>query len=398
MKRPFLRANALAFAALVGLSACGGGEKTEASDAGAASADSKQPTLGGKLGAAVAAAEASAARGPRARGPAGGPAGAGSGSVGADGPPETGVFPPGRADHEAPTNGAPKMEVFSEGGEPRVQLSYDKFEDQKIPLTLSVRAGPQSPTLAVALDLVCKPQKKGDKKDEGKKEEGKKDKKDKDKKDKAAEPEVDGTRIALKIESAKLDADQGPQGASVPKELGEAIAKMKGGELRFVLTPDGRVANLSAALAKEVADLDIVPRTLGEAISTSIAPLPKKPVGVGGTWMVSDRAVTTQGLDVVRYRVFKVDKIDGQKAILSIETREYAASGDLDLGPRGKGSVYHFESQGKGTLALTGGLPVPLEMTQRMQAVVGPGGLPAGQEPAQGQQQMIFFQFGAKSR
>jgi hypothetical protein len=392
MTRPSLFASALVVAAVVGAAACGGGEKTEASDAGAASAESKQPTLGGKLGAAVAAAEASA-RSQRGPGGARTPNGAASANAGGDGPPESGVFPPGRADHDAPPNAAPKVELFGDGTEPRLQLAYDKFDDQKMALSVSVRVGPQSVLPSVDLDLEVRADKKGDKKD--KKDDGKKDKKDKKddgKKDKPAEPEAEGAKLAMKVANATLSKEQL---GNVPKEVGEAIGKLKGSELRFVLTPDGRVANMGAALGKDAAaELEVVLRSLGESMSIAIAPLPKKPVGVGGYWMVSDRTMTSRGMDVVRYRVFKVEKVDGQKAILSVDTREYAAAGALDFGAKGKATIERFESQGKSSISMSGGLPVPLEMTQRMQALVGaPGGKEQGQQP-----QGIFFQFDTKSR
>src|SRR5688572_27716245 len=84
-------------------------KETPASDAG----PTTQPLLDGKLGEAVAAAGASAAAGK----------GAAKGNAAADGPPEKGFFEPGSADKAHARGAPPKVEILSDGNEPREALS-----------------------------------------------------------------------------------------------------------------------------------------------------------------------------------------------------------------------------------------------------------------------------------
>jgi hypothetical protein len=124
-------------------------------------------------------------------------------------------------------------------------------------------------------------------------------------------------------------------------------------------------------------------------MAIAIAPMPDKPVGAGAYWMVIDRAGTL-GIDIVRYRVFRLEKVDGQKASISIETREYSASGEADLGGQGKLFIMQFDSQGKSTATFGGGLPVLKDLDQKIQAAVG--------QQADKPQGSFYFQFLTKSR
>jgi hypothetical protein len=76
--------------------------------------------------------------------------------------------------------------------------------------------------------------------------------------------------------------------------------------------------------------------------------------------MVTDRS-TSFGVEVVRYRVVKVEKIDQGRATLSLDTRQYAAKGEIDLGAASKGAmpIDRFDSQGKGSIEWTAGALLP---------------------------------------
>jgi len=311
-------------------------KKTQSSDADAGLEQGPQkPVLGGKLAAAVKAAESAQ----------GGPSGKGGG----DGPPESGVFGPGLADRAQPAGAPARLEVLDDGKEPRVLLAPAPGDEQKETVSVTLRM--QGSALPVDYALVLKVDKpKDEKKGEG--------------------PRT--WRVAGKIQSVAPS----PQ---LPRELSDKLAKLKGTEIRYTLGANGTLSDLGYALGKDA------PTGIGEellrglvnAIGTSMPSLPDKPVGMGAYWMVTDRA-STFGVDVVRYRVFKVEKIDKDRATLSIDVRAYATKDDADLGQ--KLTLQRFESTGKGKVEWTaaGLLPSRGETSQR----TGINGTVSGGQPA----------------
>jgi len=103
-------------------------------------------------------------------------------------------------------------------------------------------------------------------------------------------------------------------------------------------------------------------------------PAPDKPVGVGAYWMVTDRS-SILGVEVIRYRVFRVQEVDKAKVKLSLEIRQYAAKPSVQAAGE-KLEVSRFESQGKGEVALIlGNLLAPESAyKERMLAVEMAGG------------------------
>jgi hypothetical protein len=115
---------------------------------------------------------------------------------------------------------------------------------------------------------------------------------------------------------------------------------------------------------------------LVDALSSFMAPVPDKPVGAGAYWMVTDR-VASSGLDVVRYRVLRVQSVEKAGASLTLDTRKYAADARFALpvaGPDAKLVMDQFDAQGKGALSLvpTAWLPHDGELTERMAVKLKP--------------------------
>src|SRR5262249_25248547 len=102
----------------------------------------------------------------------------------------------------------------------------------------------------------------------------------------------------------------------IPREVCDKLGKLKGTEIRYTLGPDGSMSELGYTLPKDMDQGlgETALRALVDALSGAAVPLPKDPVGVGGYWMATDRAPTVLGVDVVRYRVFTVEKIDKDSA------------------------------------------------------------------------------------
>jgi hypothetical protein len=103
---------------------------------------------------------------------------------------------------------------------------------------------------------------------------------------------------------------------------------------------------------------------------------------------VTDR-ITSSIVDVLRYRVFRVEKIEKGQATLALDIRQYAVKNEVDAGGGQRLTLEQFESTGKGKSEWNarGLLPSRSEAQVRM-------GL-AGRVPS-GQQGMLQTDFSAK--
>ena len=354
-----LRAAGLSIAALGLLSGCSDDKTTVAADAGVEDAGSQKPILTGKLGAAVAAAESGTGQAASQKAPG-------------DGPPEAGFFPPGGADKAQPLGAPVKIEVLSDGADPKVQLALAPSGEQQVRVLSGYRAGgPQQGGLPVFdYNVSLKVEKP------------------KGKDDKDAKPE--SMQVVAKVTSVTIPGAAG----KLPKELADGLDRLKGGEVRYRLTPEGGMLDLTTSLPKsaekdkspEIAPLlELAMRGLVETLTQVTVPLPSKPVGVGGYWIATDRG-TSFGIEVIRYRVFKVQKIEKDMATLSVDTRQYAVKEEIDLGAIAQNQKIvadRFDSQGKGTLTwkATELVSSSSELSQRTQVSIGGG--PKGGPPGQ---------------
>ena len=298
-----------------------------AEDAGAGDNRPNKAQLSGKFGAAVAAA-------------ASGQAPSAAAASAANGPPESGIFAPGAADVTQPPAAPPKVELINDGAEPRFQLAYaPSGDEQRIVIQVSARLGQGGglPNIDFALSM---------------------------KTDKA------GLTTATVV-----SATPGKEiAAQLPKDFAAAVGKLKGTEIRFTLGPDGVMSAPAFTLSKDAdAGLEIAVRGLIEAMTLMEAPLPKKPVGAGGYWMVTDRS-STFGIEVVRYRVFKVQKVEKDHGTFAVDVRQYAVKGTNDLGGQ-QATFEHFESSGKGNTewAPSAFFTPGSELNQRMRGQINTG-------------------------
>lgn len=290
-------------------------ESTDASDAGVLDAGRK-PILDKNLQEAMAAASS-------AQAPA-------SSAGAADGPPQSGVFTPEAAEAAAKSGAPAKLELLGEGSDPKVALTFAPSGEQKAHVVVGLRFG-QSMLPNVDFGLSFKVEKG--------KEEG------------------SGYDVLAKVASAGPAKDQPGQ---LPKETTAVLGKLKGSEIKLHISPRGAITEQSSTLAKGVEPgIDVTFTELNDALSAMIVPLPDKPVGVGGYWMVTDRS-SAFGIDLIRYRVFRVQEISEGKARLGVEIRQYAAKPEAET-PAGKLKLDRFESQGKGEVGWSSSLIVAPE-------------------------------------
>jgi hypothetical protein len=342
--------------------------KTQTVDAGAQDSGPTQPLLGGKLGEAVAAAGASATV---REAPV-------QGGGDANSPPEKGIFEPAAADKAHPRGAPAKLEILGQGSEPRAAIAakLEPGATRKVVLTLGLRAQtPIDVDFAVAFKIDKPKDDKAKKGAEG-----------------AASASAGGATggvpgglpVIGKIASAGVSMQQG-----APEELAKLFAKLKGSQIRFTAAPDGSARDLGYEIAKDAdAGLETILQGLVEALSLMLAPLPATPVGVGAYWMVTDRA-SSSGIDVLRYRVFRVTKMEGGQASLSVEVRQYAADDEIRVPGAQQAMTLpldRFESRGKGDITWKSGasfLAESAEVTSQLQALV----IPPGQANQRGQVQ-----------
>jgi hypothetical protein len=359
MSKP-LRFAVCLVAAPLALLSCGPDNTSQSADAGVPDAP-QGPIVGGKLGAAIASAAAASSASAAAKQKQAG-----------DQPPENGVFAPGEADKRQPKDAPPKIDVLSDGEGTKVQLA-SKIDppEQKATVSVSMRAGPQR-TPGIEFALSIKPEKSKDKpKDANKAPEG------------AAPP----ARMAATVTGATVPSMQG-----VSKELADTIGKLKGTVIRYDFTTSGVASNYAVEVAKGADELAPLLDALLDTLGQVTVVLPPKPVGVGAYWIVADRGKSATmglvkgGLNVVRYRVFKVQKIENDVVTLSVDLRQYAADQNVSIdngGQKADLGLEAFDSQGKGTVvwAPNGTLPVSGDVSSHVALGLAAPGAPPGRGP-----------------
>ena len=384
-----MRSCLLALTLALAVSSCAEEKKPEVADAGD-DGGAQKVAPGGRLGRAFASAAAASP----------------SASPGEQQPPETGIFAPGLADKAHPAGAPPALVLASEGNPPKVPLSYDPLKKHKLEVQFQLRMGRGGiPTIAATIevgprgdasdDKGAEGEKKDDaKKDDAKKGEAKKDdakkddaKKDDAKKDDApAEPALaawpapKAGEVDLVARFTKLEL----VGQKAQKEVTDALDKMRGATVEVRTNKLGLVVGPRVSLpAGAQPGLGLAVKAIGEGILLLSPGLPDKPVGVGAQWMITDRAASaSSGVEVVRYRAYRFEKMNKGAAVISLTTRQYAADAKIEA-DTGEGKltqlpIVAFASAGQGRLSLGSGGPLTFfpaagELVQKLQANVQVG-------------------------
>ncbi len=276
-----------------------------------------------------------------------------------DGPPPRGVFQPGQADKEAKAGAAPKVTVGSTGSEPRVRLtpSFGTSEaPAKARVIVALQSAPNQGPLPVQFDVDFTP-KKG---------------------------EGDApTTVTGKVVAAGVPAELG----AVPPNLVSTLSKLKGSTVEFQTFADGGATAFKSTAPKEVPnELSDIVRALSDAIAATVLPYPAEPIGVGGYWMAASRD-GVMGVDMVTYRVIKVEAVQGDVATLSVNVKRYAASNEFAMdGVQGKFTLDELASGGEGKFAYHVGHSVP--EAGDMKLLFAASLIPAGQPDQRGTLQL----------
>ncbi|MEO6600180.1 MAG: hypothetical protein ABIQ16_09935 [Polyangiaceae bacterium] len=269
----------------------------------------------------------------------------------AGGPPPSGIFAPGEADKAAAKGSAATFALGGEGSEPRVLLGPGPKPGSKRSGTveLATQSDPQQGAIPIQFTVTVEAQKPKAEGDAG----------------------VSLTTVVTKVTGAKVNAP------GVPAELLAAVGKLKGSSVQYQVGADGVAANVHSEIPKGVDPGFRDPvQALSDLLVGLALPYPTKPVGVGAFWMVTTRDVV-MGLDVVSYRLVKVEKVEGNVVSLSLNTKRYAASASFELEglpPDAPKTMSEFRAQSEGKLTLAAGDPFPKssEVQALVAAALGP--------------------------
>lgn len=248
-------------------------------------------------------------------------------AVDPDGPPPGGVFPPELADARHAKNAPVKIQVGSEGADPKSAIARE-LGDLKGPgrTTIQIRTGPRSalPSVDLTLSFKLDKAKAGDK--------------------------PSPASITAKVDKAVLSATQPGQ---IPAGTDKEIAKLTGSSFRITGGPSGGAEDVAVTVSKDTAaELKYVLYGAAEMLFAMYVPVPDKPVGVGAAWIAEARS-SLAGLETISYRLYRVKSIDAGAISLDVEVRQYATGPKQPMEGMPAGEMQQFESVAQGQLKIS---------------------------------------------
>ena len=247
------------------------------------------------------------------------------------GPPPDGVFGAGLADRRHPKAMPTKVDLVTDGDEPRVALfapgdgarggSYGPAG-----LELAAQMGARMALPTVDLTMLLGPAKK----DEG-----------------GADWIVGDVK---KVVPAREQFGELPPGTD------KEIAKLAGTQLRIKTGADGLVTDAALVLSKTAPpELERLAQNGTEALQLATVAPPPKPIGVGAQWIAESR-MNLSGVEVIAYRAYKVKSVTGDRVRVSMDLKGYATSADPQLAGVPKGStLVQLVAEGQGEMELVKG-------------------------------------------
>jgi hypothetical protein len=287
---------------------------------------------------------------------------AASGAAPADsgGPPASGIFAPGAADAEIKAGAAPKITLGGTGSEPRVALAPAQpkpgWKTQGT-IELQVTSDPQQGPLPVSFGVTVEAQKPKSAPDAG---------------------ATDAVTMSVKVVSAKIGI------TGIPQDVEARFAKLKGSKVEYQVSPDGAGTNFHTELSPGAEPVRDQLRQLSDALALMTLPVPSQPLGVGAYWMATSREGVF-GLDLVTYRLVKVESVAGDLITLSVGTKRYATSTRFDfegLPPDAPHELAEFECKSDGKLVFKVGTPFP--QSSDLQSALGASLVIPGQQAQRG--------------
>lgn len=269
-----------------------------------------------------------------------------------DGPPPTGVFPPGEAEKRLAKGALPSVELGNEGTGTKLNLAEAMVPKpgakQTLQVQLSFQPGPRVPPVVTGFELafeVLKP--KAPALEPGKAEEG---------------AEAPSGPLDVVVKFTKVSPGPGVVG-----ELAKRLGELKGTKISYQLAPNGGAMGMTLELPKGASlDVEDLARGVAENLMVGLIAYPTKPVGVGAVWMASSRE-PHQGVEGIVYRMVKVSSIEGDggpgtKLELEVNSKFYAVDSSIRRPgiPAGVNPVVQqFRSEGQGVIGIEIGKLAP---------------------------------------
>lgn len=287
-------------------------------------------------------------------------------SGGENSPPPHGIFEPGQADKQLRIGEAPKVTLGSTGLAPRVDLSKSRFVPGRSisgSVQVMIQGNPRQRGLPIDFKLTLTAKEISS----------------------AAVPGASGEKtveVTAQVIGAQVAASSG-----VPPQLQTKVGALKGSKVLFDVLQNGAASNFRHQLGTTgPADLEEHLRALSDALATVILPYPDQPVGSGAYWMATSRD-GVMGLDLVTYRLVKLERVEQNVATLNLSTKRYATSKDFKLAAlEGEFTLEEFTSTAEGSLEASSGSPMPLSgnVELLLACQVLPKGKPANQRAERG--------------
>lgn len=289
------------------------------------------------------------------------------------GPPASGIFEPGQADKELAVGATPKVALGTDGGQPRIDLSVTPKVGAKwsASLDLNLQLDPQAPPLPLALKLAVEVT-RGKSADSG-------------------APLV----LSWRVTDAALSA-----AARAPGDAAAVFGQLKGSKVEFDLYPNGVVTHPRTDTTKvQSPDVAEIVRSLADVLATLVLPRPASPMGPGAAWMVTNRD-PFMGLDLVTYRMAKIDTASPDEAMLSVMIKRYSSSNAFNtpiVKTDAKLTLQELQAPGDVTMHFAKGSLLPTRAQLKMQmaallSVGGQAGPPGAPGAPQGQQATVQSQ------
>lgn len=270
-----------------------------------------------------------------------------TGAAGPDGPPPNGILDPQKADAEAKPNTPPTLTIGSEGSSPRVTLGGAPPSDERIgQLEVSIQTGPRTGMPVVQYKLSAQVEEIA-----------------------AQEGAVSGKQLSFEVVEASAANNQIGQ---LPPGAAEAIATLKGSKFAAPFVDGGLLQTLSPTESEktkpEVASLLSFAT---DALTSLVITYPDKPVGKDAAWMTTSRQ-SFAGTDVVVYRLYRLNEVTPDGAVIGVNTRRYVASGRLGLPNIAEHELVHFQGTDDGQFRVVNGhwLPAEGRLQQRLGATL----------------------------
>jgi len=280
------------------------------------------------------------------------------------GPPPTGIFADGAADRRHPKHVPTKVDVITDGNDPKVSLApaADASTDTRASsyglaaLEVAQQMGQRVALPTIDFGMVLGP----------------------------APADAGGADQLVAVVKSSATAKE--QAAQLPPGMDKEIGSLQGSEIHIALTPDGKESDVAMILGKSSrAELDRLVQNAAEALVLATVPAPGKPVGVGAQWIAETR-MPMSGLDVIAYRAYRVKSIDGDRLHLTLDVKAYAADKDVQLAGVPKGATLEqFDATFQGEVEVVRGetLARKSDIQQRVVMVFSPPGGVEKPQPGQ---------------